>query len=105
MRAGACNKWVTLARWPETEDDARGTPLNPEGIWAAIEPFPPGSTSNDRAITHQVRLRFHPEVTIDTRIQYVDARINRTRDLYVRGVQSVNEAGDEMVLLAEEVQP
>jgi len=105
MRAGACNKWVTLERYPETEDESRGTPLNPEGIWAAIEPFPPGSASSDRTITHQVRMRFHPEVTLDTRILYADARINQTRALYVRGVQSVNEAGDEMVLLAEEVQP
>ena len=104
MRAGACNKWVTLARWPETEDDARGAPLNPEGIWAAIEPLPPGGSGN-RAQDHQIRMRFHPEVTIDTRVQYVDARINRTRDFYVRGVQSVNEAGDEMVLLCEEVAP
>jgi Bacteriophage head-tail adaptor len=104
MRAGACNKWVTLARWPETDTEARGTPLSPEGIWAAIEPLAPGGADN-RTITHTVRMRFHPEVTLDTRVAYADARINRTRHLFVRGVQAVNEAGDEMVLLAEEVQP
>lgn len=104
MRAGPCNKWVTLARYPEDDDEARGTPLTPEGVWAAIEPLPPGGTDN-RTITHLVRMRFHPEVTLDTRIQYVDARVGRTRSLFVRGVQAVNEAGDELQLLAEEVQP
>jgi head-tail adaptor len=104
MRAGRCNKWVTLSRWPETSSESRGTPLSPEGVWAAIEPLPPGGTDN-RAIAHTVRMRFHPEVTLDTRIEYVDARIGRTRALYVRGVQSVNEAGDEMQLFAEEIEP
>lgn len=104
MRAGPCNKWVTLSRWPETEDETRGTPLNPEGIWAAIEPLPPGGTDN-RTLTHVVRMRFHPEVTLDTRIVYVDGRRHQTRSLYVRGVQDVNEAGDELQLLCEEVQP
>ena len=105
MRGGACNKWVTLVRWPDTQDDVRGTPLNPSGIWASIEPFPPGGVSDDRTITHLVRMRFHPEVTIDTRISYADMRIGQTRQLFVRGVQTVDEAGDEMRLLAEEVQP
>jgi head-tail adaptor len=50
-------------------------------------------------------MRFHPEVTLDTRISYADARTNSTRLLYVRGVQHVSEAGDEMQLLAEEIQP
>lgn len=105
MRAGACNKWVTLSRWPETDTEARGAALTPEGIWAAIEPFPPGGGTDTRTITHTVRMRFHPEVTCDTKIEYVDARIGRTRSLFVRGVQAVNEAGDELVLLAEEIQP
>lgn len=104
MRAGSCNKWVTLDRWPATDTEPRGTPLSPPGIWAAIEPLTPGGADN-RTTTHVVRMRFHPEVTCDTRIQYADARLGRTRDLFVRGVQTVNEDGDEMVLLAEEVAP
>jgi len=104
MRAGPCNKWVTLARWPDTDTESRGTPLDPEGVWAAIEPFPPGD-SGGRAITHTVRLRYHPEVTLDTRVSYADARINRTRLMYVRGVQNVDERGDEMRLLVEEIEP
>lgn len=104
MRSGLCNKWVTLSRAPVANTDQRWTDLSPSGIWAAIEPLAPGGSDN-RTITHLVRMRFHPEVTLDTRINYEDARINRTRSLYVRGVQAVDEAGDEMRLLVEEVQP
>ncbi len=104
MRAGDCDKWVQLFRNKGTDAEAQGTPLSPPSIWAAIEPLPPGFADN-RAITHMVRMRFHPEVTIDTQIDYVDARIGRPRSLFVRGVQSVNEAGDELRLLAEEVIP
>jgi hypothetical protein len=49
-------------------------------------------------------MRFHPEVTVDTRITYVDDRRSLTRYLFVRGIQDVNEAGDELRLLCEEVQ-
>lgn len=104
MRNGACNKWVTLSQGPQVEDGPFA-PLSPEGIWAAIEPLAPGNNSNDRAITHIVRMRFHPEVTYDTRIGYEDARLGRTRYLFVRGIQTVNEQGDELRLMAEEVQP
>lgn len=105
MRNGDCNKWVTLSRWPADDDLARGADLTPSGIWAAIEPSSPGDSMADRSITHTVRMRFHPQVTMDTRIEYADPRLNRTRSLFVRGVQSVNEAGDELRLLCEEVQP
>ncbi len=105
MRNGACNKWVTLSRSPATDTQAKGTPLSPDGIWAAIEPLPPGTSDTDRTLTHLVRMRFHPEVTIDTQIDYADARLGRTRSLFVRGVQSVNEAGDEIRLYCEEIAP
>jgi head-tail adaptor len=104
MRAGVCNKWVTLSRCATSTSEApHGIPLSPAGAWAAIDPSAPGA--DDRTITHLVRMRYHPEVTCDTRIDYADARINRTRMLFVRGVQSVNEAADEMRLLCEEVTP
>lgn len=105
MRVGDLNKWVTLSRNPPSDTEAQGTPLSPPGVWCAIEPLPPGTSDTDRALTHTVRMRFHPEVTIDTAIDYADARLGRTRKLFVRGLQSVNEAGDQLVLLAEEIQP
>jgi head-tail adaptor len=105
MRNGACNKWVTLSRSAETtSEDPHGNELTPSGVWAAIEPLAPGGSDN-RTLTHVVRMRFHPEVTVDTRIDYADARLGRTRLLFVRGLQVVDEAGDEMRLLAEEVMP
>jgi head-tail adaptor len=105
MRVGRTNKWVRLLRNPATENEVEGTPLSPEWCWAGIEPLPPGSSTESRTISHLVLMRFHADVTLDTKIEYADARINRTRTLYVRGVQSVNEAGDEMFLFAEEIQP
>jgi head-tail adaptor len=105
MRGGPCNKWVTLSRSPTSTSEGPFTALVPAGVWAAIEPLAPGGGYDTRTITHLVRMRFHPEVTLDTRIDYADARINRTRLLFVRGVQSVDEAGDELRLLCEEVQP
>lgn len=103
MRNGACNKWVTLDRAPVANTEDRWTDLSPDGIWAAIEPLPPGG-SDTRTITHVVRMRFHPEVTLDTRITYADGRTSLTRLLFVRGVQTVSEQGDEMRLLCEEIQ-
>jgi hypothetical protein len=105
MRAGNCNKWVTLSRWPADDALARGAALTPPGVWVAIEPTAPGDSITDRTTTHVVRMRFHPQVTLDTKISYVDARLGRTRSLFVRGVQDVNDAGDEMRLLCEEVAP
>jgi hypothetical protein len=103
MRAGDCNKWVTLSRSPATDTEVAGTPLTPAGIWAAIEPLAPGASTDNRSLTHLVRMRFHPDVTIDTQIDYVDFRLGRTRSLFVRGLQAVNEAGDELRLLCEEI--
>ena len=59
--------WITPEQWA-----ACGTPLSPAGVWAAIEPLPPGTSDTNRTLTHQVRMRFHPEVTMDTKIEYVD---------------------------------
>jgi len=106
MRAGACNKWVTLAQGPQVSNGPFA-PLAPEGVWAAIEPFQPGG-SDDRTTTHLIRLRYHAEVATAwpaVQITYVDGRTSTTRVFYVRGLQTVNEAGDEMRLLCEEVQP
>jgi head-tail adaptor len=104
MRNGPCNKWVTLSRRIGAASEDLWEPLNPDGIWCAIEPLPPGSSGESRANTHQVRMRFHPEVTVDARLVYVDGRTQTTRTLYALGPpQTVNEQGDEMRLLCEEV--
>jgi hypothetical protein len=94
-RAGDYNKWVTLS---EGRDD-NWTPLSPEGSWAAIEPQAPGTSGDQRSVTHLVRLPFHPGVTVDSKVTYDG------RDLFVRGYQNVNEDGVELRLLCEEVIP
>ena len=106
MRAGPCNKKVALSQGPQATSGPFA-PLSPENVWAAIEPLAPGG-SDDRTTTHLVRTRYHAQVAQvwpHTRIAYVDARTGTTRYFFVRGLQSVNEAGDEMRLLCEEVTP
>ena len=75
-----------------------GTPVvfNPERVFAAIAPAPPGAFDEEK-VTHIVTIRYHPQVTFNTRI------LHRERYLYVRGIQNIEERNHEMVLLCEEV--
>lgn len=100
MRAGHLNKRVSLSRSPQTSPDSDGffEDLNPREVWAAIEPLSPAA-GQSRSIEHVVTMRYHPQVTLDTRIVY------GTRELFVRGVQNVNEHNVELRLLCEEIQP
>jgi head-tail adaptor len=96
------NRPVTLAQSPVTTDDADGffEPLTPSNWWAAIQPLPPATAGDGtRVIASLVTMRYHPQVTVDTRVRY------GTRDLFVKGVQNVNEEDREMVLYCEEVIP
>lgn len=102
MKAGAANKWVTLAYTANSQDDADWAPLSPAGMWASIEPLP-ASGGTERTSFHLIRMRSHPEMTVDVRIQYEDPFRNRTRSFFVRDLRDVNEATDEMQLFCEEV--
>ncbi len=99
MRVGRLNKWVTLSRSPELSGDSDGffAPLDPEGVWASIEPLSP--SENGRSLAHLVTIRFHDQVTMDTRITY------GTRQLYVKGFQNVMERDTELRLICEEIVP
>ena len=99
---GRLNKWVTLANKQE-ESDEDFTPLEPEGAWAAITPqLVVGDAS--RSVQHIVRMRWHPQVSLDTRITY-RADATRRQDLYVRGFQNVEMDDDMVQLYCEEVIP
>lgn len=108
MSVSQHNKWVTLSHCPQTDADAavqNFTPLTPPGVWCAIQP---SYGTDGRSTEHLVEMRFHPEVTIDTRIVYVDPNRpvdKRTRELFVRGVQNIDEANDLMRLTVEEITP
>lgn len=71
--------------------------LIPLRVRAAIEPSPP--SQDDRRTMHYVTIRYHAGVTIDTVIGF------KGRELYVRGVQNVEERNVEMRLYCEEIVP
>lgn len=71
--------------------------LVPYRVRAAVEPLPP--QVNDRQILHEVTIRYHAGVTLDTVVGF------RGRELFVRGVQNVGERNVEMRLLCEEIVP
>lgn len=98
MQAGLLNRRVSLSRTPQTTPDSDGfwEPLSPEYVWASIQPAPP--SDDGRVITHLVTIRYHAQVTVDTRILY------GTRELFVKGVQNVNDQNVEMLLQCQEVQ-
>lgn len=100
MPLGDYSKRVSLFRSPQVSGDSDGffEALNPPKAWASIEPLPPGA-SEDRSIQSEVRMRWHPQVTLDTWIRF------NGRDLRVRGVQNVGEDNTELRLICEEVQP
>ncbi len=98
MIVGAMNKRVSLWKCPTTtpDDDGFFEELKPPLVWAQIQPFAPGG-GEDRTTTHLVTIRYHPQVTVDTRVLY------GTRQLFVRGVRNVDEDNVSMELLCEEV--
>lgn len=93
MNSGALRHYVRLD--DPIED---GTPLvfAPDYVWASIVPAPPGAFDENKT-THIVTIRYHAQVTFNTRITH------RDRFLYVRGIQNVEERNRELVLLCEEV--
>lgn len=99
QRVGPMNLWVTLSRAPISSPDSNGffEDLSPSGAWASIQPLAPGG-GDGQTVQHLVTMRFHPQVSLTTRIVYDE------RELFVRGVQNINEAGAIMRLLCEEVQ-
>ena len=105
MRVGNQNFLVELARNPQRTDDNDGfwEPLTPSTWWCAIQPVLGGG--DGRTMQHQVTMRFHREVTIDTRIAFYDEVLLRDRELFVTSIQNVNSGNAELRLICEEVQP
>lgn len=99
------NRHVRLWRSPQTSGDSDGffEALTPHHVWAQIQPVAAGES--ERSSFQQVVIRFHRQVTMDTRLTYDDLVLGRDRELFVRGVQNVDEANREMRLLCEEITP
>lgn len=107
VRAGRKNRLVSLSRAPQTtpDDDGFFEPLSPPTRWAAIEPYESSTSDGTRLIGSRVTMDFHPQVTIDVRLVYTDPMLNRDRELFVKGVQNVNDGNYELILFCEEVTP
>jgi len=101
------NRLVSLSQAPQETPDSDGffEPLSPPRIWACIEPYEASSGDGTRLIGSRVTMRFHPQVTVDTRLVYADPVLNRDRELFVKGVQNVNDGNRELICFCEEVVP
>lgn len=103
MRVSPLTKFVALSRSPQTPGDSDGfyEALVPSTAWAAIEPQ--GIGGDGRTVEHLITLRWHPQITMDTRIVYSDGALGRDRQFFVRGMQNVAERNDMLRLVCEEV--
>jgi head-tail adaptor len=105
-RVGPMFHRVTLWRGPKVTDDSDGffEPLDPLVWWCSIEPLAPQEEM--RMITSVVTMRWHPRVTVDTRIvDGDDPRVPGARQLIVKGIQDVNNAHVTLRMLCEEIAP
>ena len=98
MRPGRMNKWVTLAKQPDTTPDSDGffEDLDPKGAWAQIQPLPPQDDGRNRG--HLVTIRYRSDITVEVCVFYGE------RQLFVKGIENVNEQNAELRLYCEEVQ-
>lgn len=105
MRISGLNKYVSLSRSPQTSGDSDGfyEALNPPNAWVSIEPQ--GPTGEGRSVEHLIKMRWHAQVTMDTRLVYADGALGRSREFFVRGFMNASEANDELRLLCEEIIP
>jgi len=94
----------TYRHWVDLDDPVDdGTPVvfSPSRVKCAIEPSAP-STIDENHVTHLVQMRYHPQVTFNTRITFVDKQ-GLTHRLFVRGYQNRFMESRELALLCEEV--
>lgn len=96
MNPGTLRHRVTLVNRSSITDDPTLTPLSPTDDWAAIQPLSPSGDAGS-AVTHQVTLRYRPDVSQWTVVSF------GTRQLYVSGPpQNVDERNEELRLLCTE---
>jgi SPP1 family predicted phage head-tail adaptor len=79
------------------------TALTPSPVWASIVPATARELERlvagtvQASATHVVRVRFHPQITTETRLTY------GTRVFSVTGIQNTDESDIELVLTCQEV--
>jgi hypothetical protein len=98
MRIGGLKQWVDL---DDPIEDGTPKVFTPNRVPARVVPGPPGAYDENK-VTYQVEMRYHPQVTFNTRLRFTDAaRVEH--QLFVRGVQNVEMRNRDLVLLCEEV--
>lgn len=97
--AGSLRKWVTL---DDPVEDGTPVVFSPERVPVAMRPDAPASFG-ERVQGHIVEMRYHPQVTFNTRLKYRDVRRGIDRVLYVKGLQNVDERDEWLILRCEEV--
>lgn len=97
-------KRVTLSKAPEEPGDSDGffEALSPATWWFQMDPFPPSESDGQRTQPSLLTGRYHPQITLDTRVVYEDPD-KGTRELFVKGIQNIDERGAWMRLHCEEV--
>lgn len=97
MNPGLHRHFVTLAnRSSVTDDPTAALQLSPPTDWVAIQPYAPSGDVSS-AVTHQVTMRYRPDVSQFTVITF------GTRHLLVMGPpQNVDERNLELRLLCNE---
>jgi len=105
MRVGRFSKCVRLSRSPQTSGDSDGyfEDLSPPDWWCAMQAQ--GPTGEGRGMEFLITGRWHPQITMDTRIVYSDPVLKRDRQFFVRSYQNVDERNKELQLICEEVTP
>jgi len=115
MPAGRRTKYVTLeAPGAPVPDGAGGytetwAPLDPPATWAALDALSAADMERVTADTivasgtYAITLPYHPGVTVETRITYVDPD-RGPRVFQVLGLRDPDEARRELILVAAEAQ-
>lgn len=104
IRSGELNKRVTLERW-ESADDPRwgagGGYIAFDEVWAGIQPraateVPESKSQQQTKITHDVKMRYRPDVDSKVRIRW------GTRVLEIISALDVEARGRELKIEAVE---
>lgn len=92
-------KRLLAYRAPQEPGDSDGfkEPLTPPAWWATFETLDPVASDGSRIVATRLRGRYHPQITVDSILVY------GSRELFVKGVQNVDDANRHLVLYCEEV--
>lgn len=114
ISAGRRDKWVLLTKPGGSMPDGEGgytegyLPLTPPHVYARINPATQADLERAApgtiiaTATHTIEIDYHPQVTVETRIEYADPDTG-TRTFSVKSVREPEEARRELVIVAEEL--